>query len=69
MTYFFTSNCLKEPLNTDEYFGIPIKNKKFPSCYRQNVLVMLAKRLITDDNKKNNRCTLDVKLAKRIIKD
>ena len=28
--------------NKDSYFDIEIRNKKYPSCYQYNVLIMLA---------------------------
>lgn len=56
---------------TDRYFDIEIKSKKYPSCYRYNVLIMLAKRLIKEEeNKPNilkNRRDLELKLAQKII--
>ena len=52
----------------DFHFGIPIKNKNYPSCYTYNVLVMLAKRLVKEEKLKSNRHKLDQKLVKRIIK-
>ena len=58
-------------VNGDESFGIPIIKKYYPSCYRHNVLVMLAKRLIRVEKEKNdlckNKCQLYQKLAKRVF--
>ena len=55
----------------DNHFGIPIKNKNYPSCYRYNVLIMLAKRLLKEDSLKDkinkNRFGLDKKLINRIL--
>ena len=36
----------------DRHFGIPIKNRNYPSCYRYNVVIMLAKKLIKEDTEK-----------------
>ncbi len=33
------------------HFGIPIHRKNAPSCYQYNVLIMLAKRLIKEEEK------------------
>lgn len=33
----------------EEYFNIKIRNKNYPSCYRYNVLIMLAKKLINQE--------------------
>lgn len=55
----------------DRYFNLKIKQKDYPSCYHYNVLVMLAKKLIKDEEKRKrlckNRLDLDTKLAMRII--
>lgn len=55
----------------DRYFDIEIRNRKFPSCYRYNVLIMLAKRLIKEEENKvnilKNRRELELKLAQKII--
>ena len=36
----------------DKFFDVIVKNKHYPSCYQYNVLIMLAKRLISEDDKK-----------------
>lgn len=55
----------------DRYFDIEIRNRKFPSCYSYNVLIMLAKRLIKEEENKvnilKNRRELELKLVERII--
>ncbi len=33
----------------EKYFNLQIKNKNYPSCYQYNVLIMLAKRLISEN--------------------
>ena len=55
--------------SNSEYFDIKIKNKKYPSCYRYNVLIMLAKRLIANDKQieELNRQELNNKLVRKII--
>ena len=60
----------------DSFFDVIIKNKHYPSCYQYNVLIMLAKRLISEENEKQekykvwrNRSALDKKLVNRIISD
>lgn len=32
-----------------KYFNVRIKKKDYPSCYQYNVLVMLAKRLLREE--------------------
>ncbi len=55
MSYSVIEN---KPINNtqseDRYFNIKIQNKEYPSCYHYNVLVMLAKRLIQEDENENN---------------
>ena len=46
--------CENDSENQDKYFNIEIKNKKYPSCYQYNILIMLAKRLINEENEKEN---------------
>ena len=46
-----------------KHFDIPIHKRDYPSCYQYNVTIMLAKRLIKEDN----RFHLDKKLLKRIF--
>ncbi len=54
-----------------EHFGLPVYKKNYPSCYQYNVLIMLAKRLIKEDERKvslfANRLHLDRKFVKRIF--
>lgn len=46
---------------------------KYPSCYRYNILIMLAKRLIKEEKEREavnscvNRWKLDKKFVKRIV--
>ena len=55
---------------SEKYFDIEIRKKKYPSCYQYNILVMLAKRLITETDKKcNYRWELDKTLAEKIVSD
>ena len=49
------------------HFGLPIYKKHYPSCYQYNVLIMLAKRLIKEENKFSNRFHLDKKLLEKIV--
>jgi hypothetical protein len=53
------------------HFGIPVHKRNAPSCYQYNVLIMLAKRLIKEDEQRTNiftnRLHLDRKLTKRIF--
>lgn len=44
--------------NSEQYFGIKIRNKQYPSCYRYNILVMLAKRLLNEEKQMINPCKL-----------
>ena len=57
----------------DKFFDVIIKNKHYPSCYQYNVLIMLAKRLISEEDRKEenykvwrNRTVLDEKLIHQI---
>ena len=53
----------------DRYFNIKIQNKEYPSCYHYNVLVMLAKRLIKEEeinNKSKERLHWNKSLPKCI---
>ena len=64
-------------MSQDKYFNVKIQNKNYPSCYQYNVLIMLAKRLIKEENEKieeqktplksNHRFLLDKKLIERVI--
>lgn len=61
-------------INTqEEYFNLKVQNKKYPSCYHYNILVMLAKRLVKQDQNKVNVCQnrwrLNRKLVERIVDD
>lgn len=58
---FYMSHKLQinQDLKSEKYFNIEVKQKEFPSCYTYNVLVMLAKRLVRNQEQKNifkNRC-------------
>ena len=62
----------KNILNSTEeisgnHFGIPVKNRTYPSCYTYNVIIMLAKRLIKKEHQVKNKKELYGKLAERII--
>ncbi len=39
-------------LRSDEsrYFNLKIRNREYPSCYHYNVLVIAAKKLVTEEN-------------------
>ena len=65
MTYQVIEN--KTPEVIGEHFGLPVYKKTYPSCYRYNVLVMLAKRLIKEEKEADNRLHLDRKIVKRIF--
>lgn len=60
----------KKHVKKDTHFDVEIVQKNYPSCYRYNVLIMLAKRLIKKQEEKEyickNRWCLDKKLAARI---
>lgn len=43
------TNKVKEEDST--YFNLKIKNKTYPSCYHQNLLLLAAKKLVTEENK------------------
>ena len=66
--------CNNDLAGTDiiegRYFGLPIYKKIYPSCYQYNVLIMLAKRLIKEEEracKFSNRFHPDNTLTKKII--
>ena len=68
-----TNNFNQDSSTKDKYFDIEIHNKKYPSCYQYNVLVMLAKRLIKEDreleestNINNPKPCLNEELVRRI---
>ncbi|OGI20121.1 MAG: hypothetical protein A3B68_00815 [Candidatus Melainabacteria bacterium RIFCSPHIGHO2_02_FULL_34_12] len=48
-----SNNFTKQKLNNieEDYFNIKIMKKEYPSCYQYNVLIMLAKRLLEEENK------------------
>ena len=50
-----------------EHFGLPVYRRNYPSCYQYNVTIMLAKRLIREENNFVNRLHLDRKFAERIF--
>ena len=58
---------------TDTNYTLGLQDKRYPSSYQYNVLIMLAKRLIREQEAKEsvikNRMLLDQKLAMRIISD
>ncbi|MBI3590395.1 MAG: hypothetical protein HY094_03325 [Candidatus Melainabacteria bacterium] len=53
-------------MSRDKYFNVKIQNKKYPSCYQYNVLIMLAKRLIKEEDEKIER---QKALASRFLLD
>lgn len=59
--------CNNDLAGTDtiegRHFGLPIYKKNYPSCYQYNVIIMLAKRLIKEDN----RLRLDKKFVQRVF--
>ena len=69
----------KDSSNREEselHFNVPIKkhNELYPSCYHYNILVMLAKRLVKEEQEKDkrinpcfNRWHLDKKFAQKVI--
>ena len=66
-----------DEVENEMHFNVPVKkqNKAYPSCYQYNILVMLAKRLIEEEQEKQrkifnpciSRWHLDRKLANRIV--
>lgn len=59
MSYQITKNEINTGTGSiDEYFNIKIQNKKYPSCYQYNVLIMLAKRLIREEQEQVNACKI-----------
>ena len=40
----------------DKYFNIRVQHGNYPSCYQYNILIMLAKRLLKEDQEKINAC-------------
>ena len=74
MTYEIVKSEMAHINTHDKYFDIEVQNKKYPSCYQYNVLIMLAKRLIKKEEEKQelvssckNRWNLDKQLAEKII--
>ncbi len=67
--------CNNDLASTDtiegKHFGVPIHKKDYPGCYQYNVLIMLAKRLLKEDEEKTNlfanRLYLDKKLLKKMF--
>ena len=49
MSQVLVKNDLPEISAYEEYFNVKVQNKKYPSCYHYNILVMLAKRLVKED--------------------
>ena len=49
------------------HFGIPVRNKVYPSCYRYNIIIMLAKRLLKKELQTENKKELFKKLIERIM--
>ena len=64
---YYNSDLIETDIIEGEHFGLPIHKKNYPSCYRYNVLVMLAKRLIREENNFANRLCLDKQFVKRIL--
>lgn len=72
-----TNEIVKSQLldtNQNKHFNLPVQERKYPSCYQYNVLIMLAKRLIKEEEMEDktkscpNRSFLERRLAKRIAK-
>lgn len=61
---------IPETKEENTYFGLPVRKKEYPSCYQYNVLIMLAKRLINEEQEQEklfeNRLKLDTKLLEQI---
>ena len=53
----------------DTYFNLKVQNKRYPSCYQYNVLIMLAKRLINEDEQNQNACKNDWYLERRFARE
>lgn len=49
MPYQVIKNKVENINPEEKYFDIPIYKKEYPSCYQYNVLIMLAKRLIKEE--------------------
>ena len=63
MVYEVIKNRIDNGDIAEKHFGIPIQKRSYPSCYQYNVLIMLAKRLIKEDN----RLRLDKKFVQRVF--
>ncbi len=65
---YMSYQVIENKLNEERYFNVKIRNKEYPSCYHYNVLVMLAKRLIKEEesNKAKERLYWDKSMAKHI---
>lgn len=48
----------QDKLQSEKYFNLTIRKKVFPSCYQYNILIMLAKRLIQEEEKRVNACKI-----------
>lgn len=65
---YYDKNLILGELDS-KYKNAKQLDKYYPSCYRQNILVMLAKRLIDEEQSRaicKNRHMLNLKLAKEI---
>lgn len=74
MTFEVVKNQINDTNNHEKYFNVDVQNKKYPSCYQYNILIMLAKRLIKREqetmiNACKNRAFLDRKLAEKIVSE
>ena len=56
-------------IEEDKYFNIIVKNKKYPSCYHYNILIMLAKRLVEKDDEILNPCKYRSYFERRLNKN
>ncbi len=66
---YMSYQVIENKLNEERYFNVKIRNKEYPSCYHYNVLVMLAKRLIKEEEESNKakvRLYWDKSMAKHI---
>lgn len=44
----YTNKAIEED---STYFNLKIKNKAYPSCYHQNLLVLAAKKLVSENDR------------------
>lgn len=51
----------------EKYFNLRIKNKNYPSCYQYNVLIMLAKRLISENQEPETDYEYQEALTKKLV--